>query len=117
MLAHTSNHIGGAGGALFMLKITGSPMANLGARYPKGVTFEVEWVSIDIPHVPRDEKAVWANGRTQGAAAFSRLEGCWYARDRRIYIITSSHGIEHAQIWKYDPESETITLIFQSADL
>lgn len=105
-----------AGGSLYMLKITGSPMANLGARYPTGVTFDVEWVPIDLTRESSaDEATVWADGRAQGAAVFSRLEGCWHASDRRIYIIAASDGDARGQIWAYDPGAETITLLFQSA--
>ena len=106
-----------AGGALFMLRVKGVPLANLGASYAHGTRFDVEWVPIGTPDnlaANSPGNFVWAQGRAQGAATFARLEGCWYGNDAKIYIVSTSGGIGQGQIWEYDPRSETIALLFQS---
>ena len=104
------------GGELSMLKVKGVALANLGANYAHGTTFEVEWVPIAIPDAPGaiPGNFVWQQGRDLGAATFARLEGCWYGNDAKIYIVSTSGGIGQGQIWEYDPGDETISLLFQS---
>jgi secreted PhoX family phosphatase len=107
----------GAGGTLYMLKVGGVTLANLGASYVNGVQFDVDWVPIATPdNVSPSMPAnfVWAQGRAQGAATFARLEGCWYGNDAKIYIVSTSGGLTQGQIWEYDPAAETIRLVFQS---
>ena len=105
-----------AGGRLFMLKIAGERKADLGDSYRNGTTFDVEWVPIDQPDTAQRgscDDFVYKQGRAQGAAAFARLEGCWYGNGR-IYIVSTNGGIGCGQIWEYDPAAETISLLFQS---
>jgi secreted PhoX family phosphatase len=105
------------GGQLFMLKVKNVALANLGASYANGTTFDIEWVPIATPDNPSSTAPgnfVWAQGRALGAATFARLEGCWYGNDRRIYIVSTSGGVTQGQIWVYDPAAETISLLFQS---
>jgi secreted PhoX family phosphatase len=105
------------GGTLFMLTVPGAPLANLGASYPNGATFPVDWVEIAQPDsvsATMPGNFVWAQGRAQGAATFGRLEGCWYGNDRKIYVVSTSGGVGQGQIWVYDPREETIALLFQS---
>jgi uncharacterized protein len=106
------------GGHLSMLKIRGVNLANLGASYANGTTFDVEWVTIATPdNVAQNSPGnwVWSQGRMQGAATFARLEGCWYGNDAKIYIVsTSGGGAGQGQIWEYTPAEETIRLLFES---
>ena len=106
------------GGQLFMLKVQRQALANLGAGFPNGTTFDVEWVSIDSPDsqsTTMPGNFVWAQGRAKNAATFARLEGCWYGHDKRIYIVSTSGGaVGQGQIWVYDPKEETISLLFES---
>ena len=105
------------GGLLYMLRVRGVNVANLGASYPHGRTFDVEWVQIGTPDNPLRTSPgnfVWAQGRLQGAATFGRLEGCWYGNDAKIYIASTNGGVGQGQIWEYDPAAETIRLLFQS---
>ena len=104
------------GGQLSMLKVKGAALANLGASYANGSTFDVEWVPIANPDNPNPIPGnfVWLQGRMQGAATFARLEGCWYGNDAKIYVVSTSGGIGQGQIWEYDPAAETIRLLFQS---
>jgi secreted PhoX family phosphatase len=102
------------GGQLFMLKVRNVSLANLGASYANGTTFNVEWVPIATPDDPSSSapaNAVWSQGRALGAATFARLEGCSYGNDRKIYIVSTSGGATQGQVWIYDP---AITLLFQS---
>jgi secreted PhoX family phosphatase len=113
---HTRNQLFG-GGELSMLKVAGVDLANLGASYPRGTTFDVEWVRIDQPDSlspTMPGNFVWAQGRVQGAATFARLEGCWFGNERRIYIVSTSGGVGQGQVWDYDPKHETISLLFES---
>ena len=105
------------GGRLYMLKVVGVALANLGASYANGTTFDVEWVPIqnpDSPSATMPGNFVWAQGRAQGAATFGRLEGCWFGNDRKIYVVSTSGGIGQGQIWVYDPKERTIALLFES---
>jgi secreted PhoX family phosphatase len=106
-----------AGGRLFMLKVRGRAKADLGDDYANGTTFDVDWVPIETPDNPDRRSAedfVWKQGRTQGAATFARLEGCWCGNDRKIYVVSTDGGRGEGQIWVYDPAAETISLLFQS---
>jgi uncharacterized protein len=106
-----------AGGHLSMLKVRAVNLANLGASYANGTTFDVEWMTIATPdNVAANSPSnwVWSQGRAQGAATFARLEGCWYGNDAKIYIVSTSGGIGQGQIWEYTPAAETIRLLFQS---
>jgi secreted PhoX family phosphatase len=105
------------GGELYMLKVGGVDLANLGASYANGTTFDVEWAPLESPDSLSSTMPgnfVWAQGRAQGAATFARLEGCWFGNDRKIYIVSTSGGIGQGQVWTYDPHRETISLLFQS---
>jgi secreted PhoX family phosphatase len=106
------------GGRLYMLKVVGVNLANLGAGYANGTTFDVEWVRIENPDSQASTMPgnfVWAQGRAQGAATFARLEGCWYGNDRKIYVVSTSGGaVGQGQIWVYDPRHQTISLLFES---
>lgn len=84
------------GGLLFMMKVRGGNLANLGASYENGRTFDVERVQIGTPDNPLRTSPgnfVWAQGRAQGAATFGRLEGCWYGNDAKIYIASTNGGV------------------------
>jgi secreted PhoX family phosphatase len=105
------------GGLLYMLKVAPAINANLGASYPNGATFDVEWVPIETPDNTTNTMPgnfVWSQGRALGAATFARLEGCWYGNDKKIYVVSTNGGIGQGQIWEYDPKAETIRLLFQS---
>ena len=107
-----------AGGSLYMLKVAGVDLADLGAGYPNGTSFDVEWVPIENPDNPSPTAPgnfVWAQGRAHGAATFGRLEGCWYGNDRAIYIVSTSGGAAgQGQIWVYHPRRQRISLLFES---
>jgi secreted PhoX family phosphatase len=130
------------GGRLSMLAVKGSPNANLAASQPAGAKYQVEWVEIDdpdpeFPFTPgqtapttNDQALTYVGnqGRAQGAAYFSRLEGSAY--DRGIVYFTSTQGGGPAetslgpiadgfgngtgQIWAYHTRSRRLELAFES---
>ncbi len=129
-------------GRLQMLAVVGQPNANLAAEQPQRATYRVEWVDIDdpdpsFPYTP-GQTAPTANdtairyvgdqGRAQGAAYFSRLEGS--VHDNGVVYFCSTQGGGPAetslgpiadgfgngtgQIWAYHTRSEKLQLLYQS---
>ena len=129
-------------GRLQMLAVEGVPSADLAATQPERATYKVTWVDIDdpaptfpftpgLPAPTTNDTAlnhVGAQGRAQGAAWFSRLEGAAY--DKGIVYFTSTQGGGPAepgpsdtvggwgngsgQIWGYNTRSERLRLLYQS---
>lgn len=136
----TSGHLED-GGVLQMLKVVGVTNAHLEAHQVAGTTYPVEWVDIEDPNpdfpyttgqpAPTTNNAaltfVGDQGRVQGAAGFSRLEGQMF--DRGVAYFTSTQGGGAAetgpelstgygngtgQVWAYRPADQTLTCVFQS---
>jgi secreted PhoX family phosphatase len=131
----------GNDGQLQMLRVMGSTNAHLEGNGVAGTQYAVDWVDIDdpsptFPHTP-GETAPTANdialvyvgtqGRAQGAAGFSRLEGAVY--DRGVVYFTSTqgggapetgpqltlgYGRGFGQVWGYHVEDQVLELVFQS---
>ena len=128
-------------GRLQMLKVKGVDQAHLEASQSKGARYHVEWVDIDdpapsFPYTPGQPAPTTNNdalvhvgnqGRAQGAAGFSRLEGTIY--DNGVVYFTSTQGGGAAmegpntvtgygngsgQVWGYDTRSETLFLVYES---
>ncbi|HET6949741.1 MAG TPA: alkaline phosphatase PhoX [Acidimicrobiales bacterium] len=129
-------------GRLQMLAVTGTPNADLAATQPDRATYRVTWVDIDdpapsFPYTPGETAPTGNNaaisyvgdqGRAQGAAWFSRLEGA--AFHKGVVYFTSTQGGGPAepgpsdtvggfgngtgQIWGYDTRSERLRLLYQS---
>jgi secreted PhoX family phosphatase len=129
-------------GQLQMLAVVGQPNLNLAATQSKRATYAVEWVDIDdpapsFPYTPgtvapttNDQALVYVGnqGRAQGAAYFSRLEGSAYD-DGVIYFcstqgggpaetsigpIADGYGNGTGQIWAYRIEEQVLQLLFES---
>jgi uncharacterized protein len=132
----------GNDGRLQMLAVVGRPEADLAASQAPGTTHRVRWVDIDdpnpqFPYTP-GETAPTANdvalnhvggqGRAQGAARFSRLEGATYHRG--VVYFTSTQGGGPAepgpsdpvggwgngtgQVWAYDTRGQRLRLVYES---
>lgn len=128
-------------GTLQMLAVKGQPNAHLEAGQPLRATYDVQWVDIadpdpEFPYTPgveapttNDEALVHvgAQGRAQGAASFSRLEGQVY--DNGVVYFTSTlgggpaetgsdraegYGNGSGQVWAYHCRSQTLQLVFES---
>jgi secreted PhoX family phosphatase len=132
----------GNDGRLQMLAVAGVPNADLAASQPAGATYRVRWVDIDdpdprFPHTPgqpaptTNDQAlnhVPGQGRAQGAAGFSRLEGAAYDRGVVYFCSTQGGGAPEpgesdtvggwgngsGQVWAYDTRSERLRLVFES---
>jgi uncharacterized protein len=105
------------GGVLQMARVVGQP--DLTGGCPVGTTFDVEWVAIEAPsraHRPgtMDSQGVFGQGEVQGGTAFARLEGCWF-EGRALNICSTNGGlVTSGQVWRFHPDAQTITLLFES---
>jgi len=133
------------GGRLQMLKVVGVDQAHLEAQQSIGASYRVEWVTIDepfpgtdgrfpttgagTPTVTNDEAIhfVGDQGRAQGAAHFSRLEGATFTRDEIWFTSTQGGGAAETgpqpdlgygrgtgQVWSYDPGRRRLTCRYQA---
>ncbi|WP_432476644.1 PhoX family protein [Nocardioides sp. GXQ0305] len=131
------------GGRLQMLAVKGRPNIHLEERQPARASYKVEWVDIEepnptFPYTPGEEApttndaalvAVGDQGRAQGAALFSRLEGQVY--DDGVIYFTSTQGggpIEddtdddnangfgngNGQVWAYHCRKRRLEVIYQA---
>ncbi|HZG95328.1 MAG TPA: alkaline phosphatase PhoX [Mycobacteriales bacterium] len=124
------------GGRLWMLKVKGVDNADLSGHFANGTTFRTEWVRIadpdpTMPAGTTNDQAIVAvgnQGRAQGAAWFSRLEGVIYSRGKHYFTSTqggaavpppgqnppAGFGDGYGQVWAYDPKRETLTMVYES---
>jgi secreted PhoX family phosphatase len=130
------------GGTLQMLRVSGADNVDLAGAQQAGATYDVEWVKIHEPDVefgytPGQPAPTTNNdalnfvgnqGREQGAASFSRLEGATFSR-RFVYFastqgggpaeasfgpIADGYGNGSGQIWAYDTRTDQLRCLFQS---
>lgn len=108
-----------AGGTLQIAEVVGQN--DLRGRVEPGKAFDVRWHTIAEPTLANtqglqepDELGVFKQGKRLGASTFARLEGCW-SGNGKIYFDATSGGLAKAgQIWQYDPDSERLTMLFES---
>jgi secreted PhoX family phosphatase len=121
-----------ARGRLQALKLKNEYHANMDVGREVGKSYPVEWVTVADPDHDddtddrRDRQPGFTPTRVQaqdrGAAFFDRQEGIWVAREGdddndggKIYFDCTAGGESNeGQVWEYDPDRETITLIFES---
>lgn len=111
------------GGTLQMLAVTGKPNYDTRTGQTMNVPMKCEWVTIydpDPPTADLDPQAVSRQGRTKGAAIFTRLEGICTDKNGNIYISSTNGGnSKGGQIWRYHATSHDgglLTLLFESPD-
>lgn len=111
------------------------PSADLRGEVGAGTTFRTAWVEIPVPDpdIPDGTSNTWGSravvlqGWLQGAARFSRLEGCWYGDGKIFFNATSGgapptkddpfrRGSGAGQVWAYDVASGRLTLLFEPDD-
>lgn len=130
-------------GRLQMLAVAGLRAADLAASQPVGATYDVTWVDIDdpdptFPYTPGQAAPtandvaisyVGAQGRSQGAARFSRLEGAVCDGGVVYFCSTQGGGAPEptdqdsirgwgngsGQIWAYDVAGQRLRLVYQSS--
>jgi uncharacterized protein len=100
------------GGRLFMLAIKGQPNVDLGAYWPIGTSWEVEWVRVDDPLAVT--RSCYAQGAARGGARFSRLEGAWWGHRTGYFLSTNGGSVGEGQVFEYDPKHETLTVIYDA---
>jgi secreted PhoX family phosphatase len=100
------------GGDLYMLKVVGQANLDLGVSFPLGTTWDVEWVRVDDPRA-RSE-STYAQGAELGGARFRRLEGAWWGDRTGFFLSTDGGTVGEGQVFEYDPEAETVKLIYDS---
>ncbi len=130
------------GGTLEMLRVVGQPNAHLEGAQVTGMTYAVDWVPIADPNptfpytpgvaatTPNDVALnyVGDQGRAQGAAGFSRLEGTVHTHGSIYFTSTqgggapevgpdtaTGYGNGSGQVWSYSPKRGTLTCRFQSS--
>ena len=105
------------GGTLEALAIQGQDEYQTATNQSRLTPLMVRWVRIDHPDsdAPTIELGfVFNQGLARGAAAFARLEGCWYG-DHSIYFNATLGGNASAgQVWQYHPDRDELRLIFES---
>lgn len=120
-----------AGGRLEMARIRGhhgmEPFRGRELGLSVGDAFDVEWVEIQHPdpdpddRLPESERitAVFRQGSRRGAAAFARLEGCWYGDGSVFFHDTEGGEARCGQVWQYVPgpgggSGGRLVLVFES---
>ncbi|MGH9042457.1 MAG: alkaline phosphatase PhoX [Acidimicrobiia bacterium] len=107
-----------AGGRLEMLAVSGRPGYDTRRGQQLDQVLPVSWVGIPDPD-PHDAgwhpQAVFRQGRDQGAAVFSRLEGCFWHRGRAVIVATEGGNAGLGQVWEYRPGDNFLSLAFESS--
>ena len=116
---------------------SGPVAMDLHADQNPGSTYRVAWIDIEdpdpdfAPGLSNDEAAriVFQEGESKGAARFARNEGMAYWGGKVFFVSTegggpfvsdpppnSSAGVGdgYGQVWMYDTNAETLTLLFES---
>jgi secreted PhoX family phosphatase len=109
-------------GRLQMLKINTADRYEAALNQRVGVPLATSWVPISDPDptpptVTVDgvtAAAVFKQGYDLGGARFRRLEGCWEAAGKIYFDSTNGGNWGFGQLWVYDPNAETLTLLFES---
>ena len=130
------------GGTLQMLAVRDVPNADLAASQPRHAVYRVRWVDIpepdpEYPYTPGQPAPTTNNdaiqyvglqGLEQGAAGFSRLEGCVYDRGVVYFCSTQGGGPQEpgdsdtvggwgngsGQIWAYHTRLNILRLVYES---
>ena len=115
-----SNLLARTTGVLQALKLRDEPLADMDVGRVPLTPYPVEWVTIDNPDhddatdIDSSPNATRNQARAKGAAAFNRAEGMWVGGKRVYFDVTNGGAAGQGQVWEYDPEQKTVTLIFES---
>jgi hypothetical protein len=104
-------------GVLQALKIKGVQNAIMDTFPTVGEPYEVEWVTIAEPNPAddTDSSPLAVGEQAKSAAIFDREEGIWVGGDKVYFDCTEGSTANLGQVYEFDPGSQTITLIYQSA--
>lgn len=79
-----------------------------------GQPLPVTWVELE--DVDPAEDTLRMEGQAKGAAVFSRGEGVWYGNGLIYFVATSGGDAGDGQVWAYDPNRQTVTLLVESTE-
>ena len=118
------------GGRLEMLRVVGTPNADL--RAPStGDVHAVDWVPIAEPDsdpegfapegfggnvVSIGKSGPYLQGEAAGGARFARGEGAWWHGDLIYWVDTSAGAAGAGAVWTYDPAKSLLTAFYVSPD-
>jgi uncharacterized protein len=109
------------GGVLEALRVKGRPNIDTATGWRSRFgnrRVGVEWVEIENPEPAPGQASTDSFIRDQalakGAADFERQEGIWVGNDRVYFDCTSGGDARLGQIWEYDPDAQTLRLIYES---
>ena len=118
------------GGRLEMLRVRGTPNADLRAP-ATGDTHEVDWVPIADPNqdpegfdaeafgggvVGTGKSGPYLQGEADGGARFARGEGAWYHGDSIFWVDTAGGAAGAGTVWVYQPEKSLLSAFYVSPD-
>jgi uncharacterized protein len=98
------------GGELYALVADSVPRNDLRGGFAAGTQFSVSWQRVEDP----EGQLGAAYASAPDAAIIARGEGAWYDSGKIYFVSTSGGAAGMGQIWVYDPEAETLTLLFES---
>jgi secreted PhoX family phosphatase len=117
------------GGTLEMLKVTSADNRDLGAAV-QGEQHDVEWLAIAEPNADPErletliagvpgifgagKSGPYLQGESRGAAAFRRLEGCWYDAGLVYFTDTTGGAATAGALWVLDPDAGVLRCAFAS---
>jgi secreted PhoX family phosphatase len=81
----------------------------------QGESFDITWVDIADAHAT--ETTTREQGAQAGATRFTRGEGICLEPDGKIWFAATNAGPVHSgQLWKLDPQAQTLTLAYEVQD-
>jgi hypothetical protein len=102
-----------SGGVLEAMVIQGAPAdTRKGYLGYKNQPLSVSWVKIDDVDPVADTLRLEA--QSKGAAIFARGEGAWYGNGLIYFVSTSGGDIGKGQVFAYNPNNNTLTLVVES---
>jgi uncharacterized repeat protein (TIGR03803 family) len=99
-----------SGGVLEALVLTDLPMADTRTNFRSHLfqPLRAHWVKIDEVNPAGD--TVRLEGRSKGAAVFTRGEGAWYGNGKIYFVCSNGGDAGRGQVFAYDPAADTLTL-------
>lgn len=79
-----------------------------------GQPLPVSWVELE--DVDPEEDTLRYEGQAKGAAIFARGEGAWYGNGLIYFVASGGGDAGNGQVWAYNPEHQTVTLLVESTD-
>lgn len=90
---------------------------DLRGNFENGASFQVEWKLVGDPL----GEQFYPLQTCEDAAIFARGEGAWFHNSKFYFISTSGGNLNEegnangpGQVWSYEPETDTLTMVFQS---